>query len=563
MSAGQPGIPVVNAPLSEAQPRRGLSPLLVLAALAALYLLCLPLRDLWYPDEPDLAEITRQMLLSGDWLQLHLYGRVFADYPPLFFWLAAASAKVGGLHEFALRLPSAIAAIGLLLMTWAWTRRRVSAQAASWTVAVCGTFFLFTQHAILVQVDMLLAFFLGASVFLFDLSRTETTPRSRAMLAALSALSMGLAALTKGPAGIVVPGVIIGADCLLHRQWRELWKVCLVCAAGSVVFLAWSAAYAEQASTENLVYFIFKQNVERFLTGWSHKRPFYYYFVQIVHGIAPWTLFLLACLPWAWRAARAGDRPQGLALTWFCVVFAFFSASSSKRAVYILPLYPAAAVMVGSWVAGRIESGAGRRSLRLPLWLTAALLAAAGLAAAACLGRAQRMFPETRGLAWPLLTASGVLMAGGLLVASALFRGRTARAMRMLPLVAGAAYLVSLGWLMPTLDASFSAKDDARWFDTVVRQEKGEKLGFFRPGKGVPKESTVLAFYGNLDVEVLHTGEDIKAFASRQPDGVIVVADGDLPEFRAAGQRDWGGVRTFRIGSEYFTALRGQPQDAH
>jgi len=86
----------------------------------ALYVGCIGLRDLWYPDEPDIAEVAQAMFMSGDWIAPRRMGVIWVDYPPLIYWAGSfASYLLGGMTEFSLRLPSALAAIGLALLTCA------------------------------------------------------------------------------------------------------------------------------------------------------------------------------------------------------------------------------------------------------------------------------------------------------------------------------------------------------------------------------------------------------------------------------------------------------------
>jgi len=305
--------------------------LLAVAGLAVMLLICIARRDFWYPDEPDMAEITRNMVESGDWLRLELYQKLFADYPPLFFWLASAFGKLLGFSEMVLRLPTTLSAVGLLALTGAWAHRRLGDRAALWSVIVMGTAAQFVWQAVNMHVDMPFAFFIGASLVCYDFARTTARGWGRVALLAGSAVLMGLASLTKGPAGIVLPAGVIAVDSLLHREYRAIGTAAIVGLGATLIFAAWAAAYAAAAGDSNLLYFIFRQNVSRFLTGHSHYQPWYSYFVTIWTDLLPWSLFLPFGIVAALRAARRGNRPLAFALTWLLVIFVFHSRARNGR----------------------------------------------------------------------------------------------------------------------------------------------------------------------------------------------------------------------------------------
>jgi 4-amino-4-deoxy-L-arabinose transferase-like glycosyltransferase len=528
----------------------------VVVVFAVLFLACIPFRDFRYPDEPDVAEVTRQMLVTGDWLRLQWHGETFADYPPLFFWLAGASAKAGGLNEFALRLPSVLAGLGLLAATMLWAWRRLGPSAAFWSGVALGTSYYGFHQSVNMHVDMMLAFFFGAGIFFFDFSR-DAKGRRRVLLIGLSALAMGAASLTKGPAGIVLPCGILALDAMLRRQWRTLLTLCAAGFVASLIFAAWSAAYARHAGADNLIYFIFKQNISRFLEGHSHRRSAVYFLLSVFVDSLPWSLFLIPALPAAWRAARNGDRASGLLLAWFAVVLVFFSISSSKRGVYALPVYPAMAAIVGRCVADVLAKGASRRSFfGVLLWILAAIFICAGIAAVVAVGRLRQELPEAGGFAYPLAALTLVFVIGGAFMLVSLARNRAVSALCAVPLVAALGYSLALGWLEPTLDGPMSGKDDALLLRRYIDPSQGEVMGVFCDTDDTPKEVTVLSFYGGMDCEVLRTREEVQSYLDRQPGDPILVRDDMMGSLEKLGPWKWETMSRHRVGSDFYVCVR-------
>jgi len=532
--------------------------LLAVGGVALILLFCIARRDFWYPDEPDMAEITRNMLDSGDWLRLQLYEKLFADYPPLFFWLTSAFGSLFGMSEMVLRLPTALSAVGLLALTGFWAHRRLGEHAALWSVIVLGTTSHFMWQAVNMHVDMPFAFFIGASLVCYDFHRTASGRRRWVLLATCSLL-MGAASLTKGPAGIVLPMGIIGVVHLLHGERRTIAVAAAAGAGAVLVFSAWAVIYARGAGESNLVYFVFRQNISRFLTGHSHLRPWYDYFVTIWGDLAPWSLFMPFAVAAAVGAARRGNRPITFALAWMLVIFVFFTLSRSKRTVYLLPMYPALAILIGSFIDSLLTSTAKAKwAWRIGLVPAGAGIAVSGIAIPLLLPRFGEMLPGSSGIAAPLLMLSAAGIAAGAGVLIWVWR-RPAIALRCIAGYGMAAAIFGLGWLCPVLDNPLSAKEDAIWLNAQVTQ--GEAVGFYRPDGRMPKESSSLCFYGKRHMIVLSTAEQIASYRAEESDAVFLVDDHNLPYLEQIVGGPVSVVRDMRIGSDNILAVTVSPPD--
>lgn len=335
----------------------------------------LPLVDV---DEPVYGQVGKEMAPSGPagWLTPHYGGLPWFDKPPLFYWLTALSMRALGVSEFAARFPSALLAVALVVVTYALARRAYpqTPRAALWAgfaLATSVQFFLLARAAV---TDMTLALTLTAALFALY-AWTQTNLARWIMLAGVMT---GLAALTKGPVALVLIGVQTIAFLCLTRQAKRLlsptlWGGFALCLA---VGLPWFLAMIHLHGKLFIDGFLEANNVTRYLQA-EHKEtsPVWFFLPVLLGGFFPWSLALPGALVLAWRRGReawqaqSADNPALFLGLWVALVFVFFSASQSKLITYIFPLYPAAAVLVGLWLAKRPETLARFD----PLWLYAAL----------------------------------------------------------------------------------------------------------------------------------------------------------------------------------------------
>jgi 4-amino-4-deoxy-L-arabinose transferase-like glycosyltransferase len=383
--------------------RRPIRPLLLVLALGALlYLPGLGREILRHPLEAKYALAAREMLRGGPWLVAHLFGEIYPDKPPLYFWSTAAVAGLRGgrLDEVTARLPAVAGALATLALTLVLGETLLGARAGLAGAVVLATSGLFFWYARQGHPDQ----FLAAAVTLacLGLWRSFALPpgRRRTGWIALAYAAMALGALSKGLLGLVLP-LLAGALYLaLTGPLREvpgrlgLWPGLPVFAA---IVLCWYGPAVARHGVAYLRETIVHQQIERYARSFVHHGPWYYYFLEFTTGFLPWSAFVpgAAALAWqAWcrdRGARGpadhatGDGPTPPApflfpLCWFVAGFVFFSLSRGKRGAYLLPLYPAASLLVG-WLWARAAAGArDSRWLGVPVGLLAGL--AAGLALA-------------------------------------------------------------------------------------------------------------------------------------------------------------------------------------
>jgi 4-amino-4-deoxy-L-arabinose transferase-like glycosyltransferase len=313
------------------------------------------------PDEGRYAEIPREMLQRGDWVVPYLNSEPYLDKPPLLYWGVMASYSTLGVHDWAARLIPAIAVHGCILLVYLLGRRIVGERSALWGALLLSMAPGFTSMGRLLVLDGLLAFWVTASLFTaFEAVRTGRLRRGWWLAAGVCC---GFGVLTKGPIGLVllVPpiwlhGRLTGQSGVVGwRAWTALAGIALI------VALPWYIAVCVRMPGF-VKYFLWEHNVVRFVSGFDHLQPVWYYAPILLAGLLPGSLLLPLCVRYFLKPTD-GSRPTAtpelgftlLAGGW-CVFF--FSLSGCKLPTYILPAYPALCLALGWFLA----SSSWRRS---------------------------------------------------------------------------------------------------------------------------------------------------------------------------------------------------------
>jgi 4-amino-4-deoxy-L-arabinose transferase-like glycosyltransferase len=350
---------------------RSLNVALVLLLLL-LWFLPLGAWRLFDPDEGRYAEIPREMAASGDWITPRLNGLTYIEKPPLQYWATAAAYSVFGVHEWSARLWTALSgALGVLLAAWLGMRvyGRTAGLLAGLVLAGSGYYFLLAH---MMTLDMSLSFTLQLALSGLVLLVAEPQGggvRTQRAAAWLLALGVALAFLAKGLVGVLIPGAVAGLYVLLRRDWGLVWRARPWLTLLALLLLAGPWVYAAAVRNPGFLQFFFvHEHFQRFLTR-VHDRyePDWFFIPVLLLGFVPWTTLLPCIATDSWRALRAGDRVTWMLVLWVAFVFAFFSLSQSKLIPYIVPLFPALALL------------AARTLERLPPRRLAGHLAAAGL----------------------------------------------------------------------------------------------------------------------------------------------------------------------------------------
>ncbi len=335
-------------------------PLIVFLVALAVYLPMNGLIPVTDPVEANYALTAKEMFLSGNWLSPQIYSQFWYDKPAMIYWLIAASYTLFGVGEFAARFPAGLfSAAGVAFAAWFAARIYASRLAGLLTAVVLGTSLEYWVLARMVITDAVLFLFTSVSLAALYLGLREGG-RGWYVLAYAAA---GLAVLTKGPVGLVMPGLVVFVYIAVTRRWELLTRLRIL--LGAVVFLAvaapWYLAMYVVHGSDFVDTFLGLHNYLR-ATVSEHPKDnvFYYYLVLFPLSLLPWTGVFL-------RALAAGRRrPHFAFLTvWLGVFIVFYSLMATKYPTYVFPaLFPAALL-----VARELEEmqSARRRTL---LWLT-------------------------------------------------------------------------------------------------------------------------------------------------------------------------------------------------
>lgn len=469
--------------------------LLLVFAFAAVWFGTLDYRRLVNPDEGRYAEIPREMVVTGDWLTPRLNGIKYFEKPALQYWATAAAYTAFGQHDWTARLWPALTGFFGVLLAGFVGRRLFGAEAGLLAAVTLATSLLYLAIGHFNTLDMGLTFFLEAAVFGFLLAQSG---QRRWMLVAWAALA--LAVLSKGIVALVLTGGTLVLYSLLARDlsvWRRLELV-----RGLPLFLLIAAPWfiaVSLANPEFAHFFFIHEHFERFLTKVHHRyQPAWYFVPVLLIGALPWTTLALQSLARAWRR---GEEKSGFAVRrflalWCVVVFAFFSVSDSKLLSYILPLFPALALLVGDQLT-RI----GRKSLLRHLAFVALIALVCLLLAPRVALRANDETPiAMMGAYAHWLTAAAAIWSVGALAALVLaWRDRKIPAIASL---AAATFLAGTGAMLG--HENLSASNSAYWIATKIKPLVPADAPFYSVGN---YDQTLPVYLGRTVTLVHYLGE--------------------------------------------------------
>jgi 4-amino-4-deoxy-L-arabinose transferase-like glycosyltransferase len=360
--------------LAQATASRDAVPI-VIALAAILFFARLGVRALW-ASEFRWAEIAREMLISRNYFWPTINGHVYYDKPLGSYWLViGATWLTGGMNEAAARLPSAIAGLIAIALLIFLSRRLYDLPVGVMASMILATSFSFVFFSRSASADVETVAGVLAALTLFWCHQDHPTGW---WVVALWVV-MALTSLTKGLLGFVLPLVVIGSyasladgwavlaeetlhgsfsqrlNCVIARQrWFFNWFTPLaIVLAALIYYWPFAVSHAETGSAKGLA-MVYRENVVRYFAPFDHVGPFYLYAYVIFALMAPWSVFLPAALaqahypehlpnPAAHAEHHQSDR---FTLTFFWPTFIFFTVSGSRRSYYLLPILPAAAILV-------------------------------------------------------------------------------------------------------------------------------------------------------------------------------------------------------------------------
>ena len=363
-------------------------------AVAVIWFANLEYRKLIKPDEGRYAEIPREMVASGDWTTPRLNGLKYFEKPPLQYWATATAYTVFGEHQWTSRLWTALTGFAGIVLVWFAGSRLFGREAANYAAILLGSSMLYVLMAHINTLDMGVTFFLTLGILALLLAQQgygslqnrreqvemqdaaqratrhtdqvgeeqASTQHSRStaqqvikasrnwMLLAWAALA--LAVLSKGLMGLILPGAALFIYCVVQRDFSVLKRMHWL--PGLAVFFLITAPWfylVMKANPEFFQRFFIYEHYLRFTTKVHDRYQPWYYFVPILLlGALPWTVLMFDTLMRTWKGgARAANvfSAERFLLIWAVFIYLFFSVSSSKLPSYLLPMFPALALLMG------------------------------------------------------------------------------------------------------------------------------------------------------------------------------------------------------------------------
>lgn len=325
---------------------------LMFALTAFLWFATLDHNALVRPDEGRYAEIPREMVASGDWVTPRLNDLKYFEKPALQYWATAIAYSMFGEHNWTARLWAALTGfLGILLVYF--TGLRLYGQRAGYMAAlVLASSFLYFAIGHINILDMGVSFFMSLSLAALVLAQRPgaNASETRWWMYACWA-GMGFSMLSKGLIGIAIPGAVLILYTLIQRDWG-LWKR-LHMGMGLLIFAIITVPWfvmVSRANPEFLWFFFIHEHVLRYLTPISGRvHPWYTFIPVVLLGIMPWLGPMLHALWRGWERQPASNQFQAnrMLMVWIAFIFVFFSISHSKLVPYILPIFPALALLIG------------------------------------------------------------------------------------------------------------------------------------------------------------------------------------------------------------------------
>ena len=350
----------------------------LLLAVAIIWFGNIEYRKLIKPDEGRYAEIPREMVMSGDWVTPRLNDLKYFEKPPLQYWTTATAYEIFGEHQWTSRLWAALTGFAGIFLVWFAGAHLFGCAAGRYAAMLLGGSLLYVLMAHINTLDMGVTFFITLGIVGLLLGqKVESDARTRRNWVVLAWVAMALAILSKGLMGLVLPGTALFLYSILQRDigvWKRMhWGL------GLLLFLLVVSPWfylVMKANPEFFQKFFIYEHYTRFTTKeLGRYQPWYYFVPILLFGMMPWTVLMFDTLLRTWSGSTRTDKafnPERFLLIWAVFIYLFFSVSGSKLPSYLLPMFPALALLMGKQLAAMSE--------RRAFWLVAPMLPLAVMA---------------------------------------------------------------------------------------------------------------------------------------------------------------------------------------
>jgi len=529
------------------------------------YFLNLGVSSIWDANEAFYAQTPREMIETRDYVTPSFNFQLRMNKPVLSYWNVAASYQLFGISEWSERLPIAIGALVIIGTAFGLGRLLGGTLAGLFAAIVLATSPRLVLLARRIIIDIHITMWTGLVLLCFALA--ETRPQRRRLYLCLMYAAAGFGVLTKGPVAVFLPAVVFFIYLASQKRLGDLRHMMLP--TGALISLAivvpWYYLLYREHGWEYIGSFIVGENLGRYAEAIGEQsRGLLFYIPVMLADLFPWSLMIPLALWWAIRDERQ-DRVTRLLVVWIAAIVVFFSLSGTKEDLYILPVVPAEAALIGAMLAKAVEGGPfdaaqGRPVSRAVAWCcgaTGVLLIVTGSAALWLFAIAHRYSLDGAAL------IGATALAGGVVAVAWLFSRKVFASV----LTTATALVVIVWCIVLCMLSDFERYKPVRPFSDIIRSRAsiGAIVGSYkfslpsmvfylhRPVMEVVLPDHLRAvFYSSSDVYFIMAEDEYNSVKDRLPVDTYVLArqqmfdlrpknflDGsELPQFVLVSNRD-------------------------